>query len=65
MLFTEFLDTIYLPVCLPKLAASTQNRTRGVIANYLRPRFGESRLAAISVLDVDRFLTALAGRDTC
>lgn len=63
MLFTEFLDNIYLPVCLPKLAASTQNRSRGVIANYLRPRFGEARIAAISVLDVDRFLTWLAARD--
>ena len=39
MLFTQFLDEIYLPVSLPKLAASTQNRTRGVIANYLRRSF--------------------------
>jgi integrase len=59
MLFTEFLDTIYLPVCLPKLASSTQNRSRGVI----RPRFGQSRLASITVLDVDRFLTTLSARD--
>ncbi len=57
MLFTEFLDTIYTPVCLPKLANSTQNRSRGVIANYLQPRFGEARIAAITVLDVDRFLS--------
>lgn len=63
MLFTQFLDEIYLPVSLPKLAASTQNRTRGVIANYLRPRFGETRIAAITVLDVDRFLASLATRD--
>lgn len=63
MLFTEFLDTIYTPVCLPKLANSTQNRSRGVLANYLRPRFGEARIAAITVLDVDRFLSSLAARD--
>lgn len=63
MLFSEFIDTIYLPVCLPKLASSTQNRSRGVIANYLRPRFGDTCLAAITVLAVDRFLTTLAAKD--
>lgn len=63
MLFSHFLDEIYLPVSLPKLAASTQNRSRGVLANYLRPRFGDARLNAISVLDVDRFLTTLAAKD--
>ena len=61
--FSEFLDTIYLSVCLPKLASSTQNRSRGVIENYLRPRFGQTPIEAITVLDVDRFLTTLSARD--
>lgn len=61
--FAEFVDTIYTPVVLPKLASSTRIRYQGIIANYLRPQFGKAQVNAISVLDVDRFLTALAEGD--
>lgn len=57
--FTEFVDNVYVPVMLPKMAASTQDRCSGVIQNYLKPQFGGLCLRDISVLTVDRYLSGL------
>lgn len=58
--FGEFADNVYIPVVLPKMASSTQDRYSGVIENYLRPQFGGLCLRDISVLTVDRYLTGLS-----
>jgi hypothetical protein len=57
--FTEFVDNIYIPVMLPKMANSTQDRYSGVIRNYLKPQFGALCLRDISVLTVDRYVSGL------
>jgi len=58
--FTEFVDSVYIQVSLPKMASSTQDRYQGIIDNYLKPQFGTLCLRDISVLMVDRYLTGLA-----
>src|ERR1700681_2062624 len=35
--FAEFVDTVYIPVLLPKMAKTTQGRYEGIIDNYLKP----------------------------
>ncbi len=57
--FAEFVDTVYIPVVLPKMAKSTQGRYEGIINNYLKPVFEKLCLREISVLTVDRFVTSL------
>ncbi len=58
--FAHFVDEVYIPVVLPKMARSTQDRYQGVIENYLEPQFGELCLRDITVLTVDRYLTGLS-----
>ena len=48
--FSEFVDSVYLSVVLPKMASSTRDRYESVIKNYLRPQFGGMCLRDISVL---------------
>src|SRR5215471_7676796 len=61
--FADFVDTVYIPVLLPKMAKSTQGRYKGIIDNYLKPQFQKLCLRDISVLTVDRYLTSLAKSD--
>lgn len=57
--FTEFVDNVYVPVSLPKMASTTQGRYQGIIDNYLKPQFGGLCLRDISVLSVNRYLSGL------
>jgi len=57
--FTEFVDNVYTPVSLIKMASSTQDRYEGIIDNYLKPQFGGLCLRDISVLTVDRYISDL------
>jgi integrase len=57
--FSEFVENVYIPVVLPKMASSTQDRYEGVIKNYLVPQFGALCLRDISVLTVDKYVTGL------
>jgi integrase len=61
--FAEFVDTVYIPVLLPKLANTTQGRYEGIINNYLKPQFEKLCLRDITVLTIDRYLTSLAKSD--
>jgi integrase len=63
MEFAEFVDGTYVPVVLPQMAQSTQDRTMSVIKNYLRPQFGGLCLRDITVLSVDRYLAGLGKTD--
>lgn len=58
--FGEFVDTVYIPVLLPKMAKTTQGRYAGIIDNYLKPQFQKLCLRDISVLTVDRYLTSFS-----
>jgi hypothetical protein len=58
--FAEFVDTVYIPVLLPKMAKTTQGRYEGIIKNYLKPQFQKLCLRDISVLTVDCYITSLA-----
>jgi hypothetical protein len=51
-------ETVYIPVVLPKMAKTTQGRYGGIIDNYLRPQFEKLCLRDISVLTVDRYFTS-------
>ncbi|MGE5569089.1 MAG: tyrosine-type recombinase/integrase [Rhodospirillales bacterium] len=57
--FTEFVDNVYVPVMLPKMAQSTQDRYKGILKNYLKPQFGGLCLRDVTVLTVDRYLSGL------
>jgi integrase len=61
--FAEFVDTVYIPVLLPKMAKTTQGRYEGIIDNYLKPQFQKLCLRDVSVLTVDRYLTSLGQSD--
>jgi integrase len=58
--FTDFVENVYTPVSLSKMASSTQDRYQGIIENYLKPQFGGLCLRDISVLTVDRYISGLA-----
>jgi integrase len=57
--FDEFVDNVYAPVALVKMASSTQSRYQGIIDNYLKPQFGGLCLRDITPLTVDRYLSSL------
>jgi len=54
--FTEFVEGVYIPVVLSKMAQSTQNRYEGIVSKYLLPHFGGLCLREVSTLTVDRYL---------
>lgn len=58
-LFSDFVDETYIPVVMPQMAKSTQDRYSGVIENYLKPQFGSLCLRDVSVLTVDRYFADL------
>ena len=57
--FREFVDSVYIPVVLPKMASSTRDRYEGIIDNYLKPQFEDLCLRDITVLAVDKYITGL------
>jgi len=58
--FEDYVDSTYIPVVLPLLAKSTRDRSKSVIALYLKPAFGTSALRDLTPLTVQRFLSSLA-----
>ncbi len=59
--FAAYVNETYIPVVMPTLATSTQERYRGVIANYLLPAFGQLSLREATHLNIQRyFSTTLA-----
>jgi hypothetical protein len=35
--FTSYVETTYIPIVMPLLAKSTQDRYQGIVENYLKP----------------------------
>jgi hypothetical protein len=58
--FKDFVDNVYVPVTLTKMASSTQDRYEGIIDNYLKPHFEALCLRDISVHMVDRYISGLS-----
>jgi hypothetical protein len=59
-IFRHFVEQTYNKVVLRKMAKPTQERSGGVIRNYLLPALGEIALRDITRLAVERFLADLA-----
>ena len=59
--FNEYVENTYKSLLMPLMAKTTQDRTRGVIANYLVPEFGELSLRDLTPLTLQRYFSGLAG----
>lgn len=57
--FSDYCSTTYMTTVLPLMAKSTQGRTKGVIANYLQPAFGNLCLRDLTPLTLQRYFTGL------
>jgi integrase len=55
--FTTYVNDTYIPVVLPLMAASTRSRYRGIINNYLLPKFGSLCLRDLSTLELQRYFS--------
>jgi integrase len=55
--FTTYVNDMYIPVVLPLMVASTCDRYRGVINNYLLPKFGSLCLRDLSTLELQRYFS--------
>ena len=58
--FRMYVDGTYIPVVMPLMAKSTQDRYHGVIANYLLPAFGDLCLRDLTTLSIQRYVSNLA-----
>jgi integrase len=58
--FNHYVETTYIPVVMPSMAKSTQDRYKGVIRNYLIPAFGDLCLRDLSRLSVQRYFSGMA-----
>jgi integrase len=58
--FTVYVEKTYTPVVMPLLAKSTQERSEGVIRNYLIPAFGKLCLRDLTTLTVQRYFSNMA-----
>jgi len=58
--FAVYVEKTYIPVVMPLMAKSTQERSEGVIRNYLIPAFGKLCLRDLTVLSVQRYFSNMA-----
>jgi integrase len=58
--FQHYVETTYIPVVMPSMAKSTQDRYKGVIKNYLIPAYGELSLRDLSRLTIQRYFSEMA-----
>jgi integrase len=56
--FQHFVKNTYEPVVMPLMAKSTQNRYRGIIANYLLPAFGKLCLRDLTFGELQRYFSS-------
>src|SRR6516162_4336735 len=59
--FTSYVNETYIPVVMPLMAKSTQDRSRGIIANYLHPVFGGLCLRDLTTLTIQRYFSEMTG----
>jgi integrase len=58
--FSEYVENTYKALLMPLMAKTTQERTRGVIANYLVPEFGKLSLRDLTPLTLQRYFSGMA-----
>ena len=58
--FRQYVETTFLPVVMPLMAKSTQDRSRGVLDNYLCPTFGKLCLRDLTALTIQRYFSEMA-----
>ena len=58
--FSVYVEKTYIPVVMPLMAKSTQERSEGVIRNYLIPAFGKLCLRDLTPLSVQRYFSNMA-----
>ena len=54
------MNETYIPVVMPLMAASTQDRYGGIIRNYLTPTFGKLCLRDLTTLAIQRYFSGMA-----
>jgi integrase len=58
--FEHYVNTVYIPVELPLMSASTRDRYEGVLNNYLIPAFGTDLLRDMTTLKLQTYISGLA-----
>jgi len=58
--FDEYVDTVYLATVLLLMAKATQDRYRGILANYLKPAFGKAPLRDLTPLTLQKYFSGMA-----
>ncbi len=58
--FSYYVETTFLPVVMPLMAKSTQERSRGALKNYLCPTFGKLCLRDLTALTIQRYFSEMA-----
>jgi integrase len=61
--FTKYVDEHYIPVALKAMPSSTQDRSEGVIENYLKPTFGKLCLRDLTPMTLDKYFADLVETD--
>lgn len=59
--FTEYVNTTYKVNHLPLMAASTRERSSGVIKNHLVPAFGARCLRDLTTMAIQEYFSGMAG----
>lgn len=57
--FGSFVESTYMPLIMPVLASPTQDRSAGVIKNYLIPAFGSVSLRDMTRLVLQRYFSGM------
>jgi integrase len=58
--FQRYIEQTYVPLEMPLLAKSTQDRYQGVINNYITPTFGAMCLRDLTPMTLQEYLSGLA-----
>jgi ATP-dependent helicase/nuclease subunit A len=58
--FNEYVENTYKSIIMPLMAKTTQDRSRGVMTNYLVPEFGKLSLRDLTPLRLQRYFSGLA-----
>jgi hypothetical protein len=58
--FSEYVENTYKLLLMPLMAKTSQERNRGVIANYLVPECGKLSLRDLTPLTLQRYFSGLA-----
>ncbi len=58
--FQRYVEDTYIPIVMPVMAKSTQDRYQSVISNHLLPAFGSLTLRELTPLTIQRYISGLA-----